>query len=295
MRHVAIGTAIAAAALASAGQAAAVTYDSLAAFSYAGYSQGLGQCKLAAPSCIAVAPERTGLGAAFDTSAGNPVITTFHSLGAFGVATFGVDAGMAIRGGTTLEATFGNQGGESWPEALTIVLHNGVDAAGMAGWGGALQTALGVTPAGPLNGAQLFAFGGGPVDEASDITGSALFGLLNDTVLNGGGQFLGYVSNDGNTPDANDIIAAAGVTITRTDAGANGWRFQFEIPDNFGDYRYITFLDQTMSDTPAFWQSTRGDGWDLAHLSVTAEAPEPSAMALLALGALAAGGLRRRR
>ena len=295
MRHVAVGTAVAVAALASAGQAGAVTYDSLAAFSYAGYSQGLGQCQLNAPSCVAVDPARTGLGNAFDLSGGNPNINTFHSLGAFGFATFGVGAGMAIRSGTTLEATFGNMGGETWPEALTIVLHNGVNAAGVAGWGGALQTALGVTAAGPMDQAQLFAFGGGPVDAASDITGSALFGLLNSEVLDGTGQFLGYVTTDGNTPDPFDIIAAAGVTITRTDAGANGWRFQIEIPQSFGDYSYITFLDQTMSDMPAFWRSARGDGWDLAHLSVTADVPEPAAMAFLALGALAAGGLRRRR
>jgi hypothetical protein len=296
MRLGAIGAAFAAAAaLAATGPARAVTYDSLAAFSYAGYNQGLGQCKLAAPSCIAVDAGRTGLGAAFDTSGGAPVITTFHSLGAFGLATFGVEPGAAIRGAMTLETTFGNAGGESWPEAVTVVLHNDVNVAGLANWGGALQTALGVTPAGPLNGAQLLAFGGGPVDAASDIAGSGLYGLLNSTVLNGGGQFVGFFTNDGNTPDANDIVAAAGVNIVRTDAGSNGWRYQISIPESFGDFRYITFLDQTMNDTPAFWQSTRGDGWDLAHLSVIADVPEPATAVLFGLAALAAGGLRRRR
>ena len=296
MRHAALGAALAAAsALAAAGSARAATFDSLAAFSYAEYSQGLGQCRLAAPSCIAVDAGRTGLGNAFDTSGGAPVISSFHSLGAYGFATFGVGPGVAIRGGMTLETTFGNDGGETWPEALTIILHNDVSAAGVAGWGAALQAELGVTPAGPLNGAQLFAFGGGPVASASDITDSSLFGLLDDTVLGGTGQFVGYVTNDGNTPDPNDIIAAAGISITRTDAGANGWRYEISIPESFGEFSYITFLDQTMSDMPEFWQNTRGDGWDLAHLSITADVPEPATAALFGLGALAAGGLRRRR
>lgn len=115
-------------------------------------------------------------------------------------------------------------------------------------------------------------------------------------MLNGTGAFAGYVTNDGNTPDANDIIAAAGIGLTLSDAGDNGWELRIEVSESFGDYRYITFLDQTMSDIPSFWQNRRGDGWDLADLSVTAEeVPEPATAALLGLGVLAAGGLRRRR
>lgn len=296
MRPVAFAAALlAGAALAPGGPASAATLDSLADFAYAGFSQGLGQCQLDAPSCVAVDPARTDLGKAFDLSGGVPDISTFHSLGAYGFATFGVGAGRTIRGGATLEATFGNDGGEGWPEALTIVLHNGLDAAGVAGWSAALQGALGVTPAGPMDQAQLFAFGGGPVDAAADVAGSDLFALLNANVLGGTGQFVGYVTNDGNTPDPNDIVAAAGIAITRTDAGANGWRYEIEVPENFGEFGYITFLDQTMSDMPEFWRSRRGDGWDLAHLSVTVETPEPATLALFGLGALAAGGLRRRR
>lgn len=280
-------------ALAVAGPATAgtVDFDELSDFNDSGYSQGLGFCSLAS-GCQAVDASRIGLDKAFDAAG----LSTFHSLGVFGFAYFDVGSYNTIGGATTLEATFGNQGGTSYPEAVTVILHNDINLAGVAGWVGALQnklTDLGVTlPAADVNAAaatlQDFTVGNGV---PNSVTDSALYELLNSTVLNGTGAFVAYITND--TTVGNDILAP-GVNLVRGNPSADGWAFQITLPDNFGDYRYITLLDMTMGFNALFWNSNLGDGWDLADLSVQVDVPEPATAALFGLGLLAAGRLRRR-